>query len=282
MNLKAFIRNLCPPILWRLGTWLKRRPDLPTAQPKRAIRFFGDWSSWEAAVAASDGYANANILERTRAALLKVQGGEAVYERDSFLMDRPEYSFPVIAALLRIAVVASRLSVIDFGGSLGSSYFQFRSFLSGVGDLRWSVVEQPAHVACGKADFANAQLRFYDSIDQCLEAERPNVLLLSGVIQYLPDPYGFIDNVVARGFDFLIIDRTPFLSRGVTRLTVQQVPDWIYQASYPCWFLSEERFLSSIKPVYKLVANFPALDSNQPDGDIAYYKGFIFDKLTRQ
>ena len=52
---------------------------------------------------------------------------------------------------------------------------------------------------------------------RCLRVERPNVLLLCGVVQYLPKPYSFLAESIRQGFENIfidIIDRTPFLSRG--------------------------------------------------------------------
>ena len=58
------------------------------------------------------------------------------------------------------------------------------------------VVDQPGHVACGKANFANEELHFYPTIDDCRRKENPNVLLFSGVLQYLREPYAFLENAL--------------------------------------------------------------------------------------
>lgn len=186
---------------------------------------------------------------------------------------------PVIAGLLHVAIAAGRLSVLDFGGSLGSSYFQCRPFLTGVTNLRWSVVEQPAYVACGRKEFTSEVLSFYDTIEQCTEVEAPNVLFLSGVVQYLPAPYPFLVEALAHGFDWVICDRTPFLRSGSTRLTIQTVPPWIYAARYPAWFLSESRFVNLIQAEgYRCLAEFDGMDRVVIEGEVPYYKGFIWNK----
>jgi putative methyltransferase (TIGR04325 family) len=244
-----------------------------------AITFSGDYPSWEAAEQDSGGYAAPEILAKTRAALLKVKNGETAYERDSVTFDAIQYEFPLMAGLLRAAVAnGGGLSVLDFGGALGSSYFQCRSFLTAVRELRWSVVEQPAHVACGRSEFANDQLRFYSNIEECLRVAKPNVLLLSSVIQYLPKPYEFLDDALRHGFDYVIIDRTAFMRDGRERLTVEHVPEWIYRASYPAWFLSRKLFMAKFHARYDLLAEFHALDTAQPEGREADYKGFIFER----
>jgi putative methyltransferase (TIGR04325 family) len=273
-TIKNALRSLCPPVLWTVARRLRRRGP----RPEDLIRFTGDYATWEDAQRASGGYAAAEILERTQAAMRKVRDGEAAFERDSVVFAGMCYEFPLLAALLRVASLhEGRLSVLDFGGALGSTYYHTRTFLTGVRRLCWSVVEQPAHVACGRAEFANEQLRFFDSIDACCGEEAPNVFLLSAVVHYLPKPYEFIADVARRRFAHLIVDRTPFMRDGRTLLTIEHVPDWIYRASYPSWFLSEQRFLEPLQRDYRLIASFSAIDTLQPEHGEADYKGYIFD-----
>lgn len=256
----------------------RRRPiDPKSQQTAEFIAFRGDFATWEEAERASSGYSAPEILEKTCQALLKVRDGLAAYERDSVTFDKLEYSYPMLAGLLRTAARQSHLSVLDFGGSLGSTYFQNRHFLSTVNDLRWSIVEQPAHVECGRSTFANEHLRFYRTIEECMRIERPNVLLLSGVVQCLPQPYEFLVEALRWNFQCVIVDRTPFMRNGTTRLTVEHVPERIYKASYPSWFLAEERFLQCFAPRYNLLASFPALDKLNPEDGEADYKGFLFE-----
>jgi putative methyltransferase (TIGR04325 family) len=241
------------------------------------VRFTGDYASWEEAAQASSGYAAPVILETTRAALLRVKNGEAAYERDSVTFPTIDYEYPLLACLLRAATEhGNRLSVLDFGGSLGSTYFQCRSFLAPLEELRWSIVEQPAHVICGQRDFANDELRFYETVAGCLRVERPQVLLLSGVLQCLPKPYAVLDDLIGQAFDYIVVDRTAFLRGGGDRLTLEHVPAWIYPAVYPSWFLSEERLLGLFAGRYELLASFRALDTTHPAGGEADYKGFLF------
>lgn len=273
--LKRFTRNLMPPLFLQAfrssRSRFNRRPQ---------IGFWGDFKKWEEAQHASTGYEAPQILERTRAAIQKVVNGEAAYERDSVIFHRIEYQFPLLAGLLRAASENDgRLHVVDFGGSLGSSYFQCRTFFPHLKELSWNVVEQSAHVEVGRQHFASRELHFFHTIEECVAVSSPNVLLISGVIQYLDSPYKMLERLVASGFRTIILDRTPFMRNGKDRLTVETVPDWIYPASYPAWFLSEERFLSYFSN-YKLVATFAALDSVQPEGGEADHKGFIFEKLA--
>jgi putative methyltransferase (TIGR04325 family) len=242
-----------------------------------SIRFTGDYKSWEDAQKDSTGYSTPEILEKTRAAMLKVKAGEAEFERDSVAFDHAQYEFPLLAGLLRAVIAANgRLNVLDFGGSLGSTYFQLRKFLTIVKDLHWNVVDQPPQVACGRKDFATDQLHFYPTIAECLSEQKPNVLLLSNVIQYLPAPYRFLEEISRLKIPSVVVERVPFSRSGKDRLTVQHVPSSIYNASYPAWFLSEQTFRAIFENNYELICEYPAGEAFRFEGGEVNFKGFQY------
>ena len=252
------------------------------AEKREPIRFTGDFKSWKEAENKSTGYNAPEILEKTRAALLKVKSGEAAFERDSMTFNIMQYEFPLLAGLLRSMVLhRGQLSVLDFGGSLGTTYFHCRKFLPLTAALNWSVVDQPAHVACGNAEFANQELHFYETIDDCLSIERPNVLLLSSVLQYLREPYAFLRKLLNEQIPYVIVERTGFNCNGRDRLTIQHVPAWLYRASYPAWFLSEPAFRETFEGSYELVCEYTANDRHHPEGGKAVFKGFQFQLKNR-
>jgi putative methyltransferase (TIGR04325 family) len=218
------------------------------------MRFHGAYATWGQAAADAVGYDSDVILEKTRSATLKVRNGEAAFERDSFLMDRPDYPLFLISSLLHVAAVERRLNILDFGGALGSSYFQCRPFVSPVADLRWSVVEQPQYVECGQRELQTDVLRFYATIEACVRAEAPNVVILSGVLQYLERPYELVEQVVASRVPYLVVDRQPLSTSSDESLGVVTVPSQIYAGSYPFWFLNEGRFRAAWAQAYDLIA----------------------------
>ncbi|BFM39486.1 TIGR04325 family methyltransferase [Synechocystis sp. LKSZ1] len=257
-----------PPFIWKA---------LKKLNSPEEYGFFGNYSSWQAALKDSDGYSSDVILEKVKNSLLQVKEGKAIYERDSVLFDTIQYSFPVLATLLRVALEnEAKLSVLDFGGSLGSSYFQCRDFLAGVKKLRWSIVEQPNFVKYGQKYFQDNQLKFYENIDACLECEQPDVILLSSVIQYLEKPHEFIENIINKyNFSYVLIDRLALIEDYDDRLAIQKVSPEIYNASYPSWFFGESKFLKHFQEKYELIFEFQGTDKVNI---LSKFKGFIFKK----
>lgn len=269
-SLKSFLKAIAPPILVDL---YKR--------PKQDYGFFGDYTSWEEALANSTGYDSDVILNKVKNALLQVRDGKAAYERDSVLFDRIEYSFPVLAALLKVALENNgKLRILDFGGSLGSSYYQYKGFLSCVHTLEWSVVEQPKFVECGREFFQNQQLKFYLTIEECIKERNVDIVLLFSVIQYLDDPFLFLERLCLQKIPYLLFDRTAITTLNKDILTIQRIDEPIYSASYPAWFLSQAKFLSAIKSK-KCDIIFDFSNEDRTNLESSFFKGY-FMRLSHE
>ncbi len=264
-------RYIAPELVGRLKSVLRR-----------GNHYTGDYADWNAARAASTGYDAGAILQRVRDAVRKVRDGEAVCERDSVLFDEPQLSFPVLAGLLRAAVAGGRLSVLDFGGSLGSSYFQSRAFLDAVKPLVWTVVEQEGFVRCGRDEFQTPTLRFDFDIAEAVAAASPNVALLSGVLQYLPDPYAILRELAHARLPVIVIDRLVSSDRPTDRIAVQHVPPSIYEASYPIRIFGRGRVEESLADRYQVLARFDTVwDGSHVEycGDLEFRsRGLILER----
>jgi len=242
------LHDLTPPLVSRA---LAKRS-------KHATRFLDGFDSWTAATDAGTGYDHESILAQVEQATDAVVEGNAAFERDGVTFDAIEYRWPVAAALMwQAARSGGSLSVVDFGGSLGSTYRQYGRLFT---DLRvsWGVVEQAEFVAAGRR-FEDGRLSFHDSVRACADVLEPNVALFSSVLQYLTDPYAVIDDVAATGIQTIVIDRTPMTELSHDVPAVQVVPSSIYEASYPCWLLSRERLVTHLTG-WDLIDTFPGIE----------------------
>jgi putative methyltransferase (TIGR04325 family) len=236
----------------------------------------GDFATWHDAKTICSGYDSAEILNKIKASALKVKDGIAVYERDSFIFDKVQYSLPLLSSLMWIAAQnKGKLNVLDFGGSLGSSYYQNKKFLDSLSDVHWCIVEQESFVKTGKESFENEKLQFFHTVDDCIKSYNVDVVLLSSVLQYIEEPFKLLDLIKISGIKFIIIDRTPLIE-GKDRITVQKVNPKIYKASYPCWFFNKEKFVAYFSSDYKIILEFDALDKSNIVSD---FKGFLFEKV---
>lgn len=242
------------------------------------ISFSGDYQRWEDAEESAGGYDAPNILGKVLASTLKVKTGAACYERDSVIFDTVEYSWPLLASLLCAAAEQrGHLGVVDFGGSLGTTYFQSRQYLRHLSSLSWSIVEQTHFAEAGRRFIAEGPLEFHDSIEEAIACRGPNLLLLSGVLQCIENPHEMLQGFLTNAWKYVILDRTAFVeSRQSDRLTIEYVPPSVYEASYPSWFFSEAKLLSHFSKGYELVASWKTNDRFGLEGDVTAFKGFFF------
>jgi putative methyltransferase (TIGR04325 family) len=275
-RLKRTVKKLLRPIVPKFLVKMAKKLNTPTDPA-----WFVPYQSWAEAQKASTGYDAQNILEKCKVSLLKVRDGEATYERDSVLFDEIQYSWGLLAGLQKAAIDNNgELCVIDFGGSLGSSYFQNRDFLKNLKSLKWCIIEQPHFVKCGMENFENDQLKFYYTLEGCLKENSPNVLLLSSVIQYLEKPYDWIEKFISYNIPYIILDRTAFTEHQEDIVCLQSVPDYIYKASYPCWFFEPKHLTAQFTKGYQSIGKFDSgyTTAMDLDGKKFYWDGLILKK----
>jgi putative methyltransferase (TIGR04325 family) len=243
--------------------------------------FKGNYSSWEQASLMCPGYGAMNIFEKTKQASLAVREGSALFERDSVLFQSEEYCWEVIAIMNSIAARNNgKLSILDFGGSLGSTYFQHKKLLNLLPEVRWCVVEQQHYVNFGKDNLEDDVLRFCATIEEAVEMNQPNVVLFGSVLQYLSSPEEQLNSVISQGIESIIIDRTAFHSGDKDCLTIQRVSPEIYDASYPAWFFSLHLFKEKLEGSgYKIVTEWLCEDDYPVIGFETSFRGMFFQRI---
>ena len=270
--MKAILKLFIPPIVVRLFQSFKRRE----------IQFQKTDLSWDDVLKeTSNGYFAEHILTKCRDSLLKVKNGEYPYERDSVLFTEKELFFPLLTALFYVSSASNKLNIIDFGGSLGTSYFQNRDILKQAGiKINWNIIEQENFVKCGKEYFSNEELHFFNNLDELLnESKEISTILFSSLLPYVKDPYVILDSIYQLSIKYVIIDRTFFVeSEAHDVLSIQKIPPEIYEASYPAWFLSLDKFLDYIKNDWNILFKWKALDQHFLENYNTVGLGFFLER----
>jgi putative methyltransferase (TIGR04325 family) len=231
---------------------------------KKGWGFFGDYKTWQAAAADCEGYDAAPILDRVLSAARAVKNDEAVFERDGFLFYKKQEIKNLTQTLNTAAQKqeygAANLSILDFGGSLASLYFQHRDALTQYPNVNWCVVEQTHFVDIGKKEFETNELKFEYTISEAVQKYKPNMAIISSVLQYLENPYVWLDEIVKHKIRYLWIDRTPFSNRENDWILKQIVDPRVYKATYPAYILSLPKFKNYIHQHYTIKAEFTSPD----------------------
>ena len=85
-----------------------------------------------------------------------------------------------------------------------------------------------------------------------LSRGKSNIILLSSVLPYIEKPFDLLEDINKLDIEYILIDRTYFYEDQDDRLTIQKVSPTIYDASYPCWIFSQDKFLRSLRINLKL------------------------------
>jgi putative methyltransferase (TIGR04325 family) len=248
---------------------------------KRFLRkhFFVNYSSWELAEQMSEGYDSDNVIKKISKAAKLVFNGEAMYERDSVIFDRIEYSYPLLASLLFVAANSKSFKVIDFGGGLGTTYQQNRKFISKIKNVcEWRIVEQEKLVAIGKSEFTNKILSFYKTIEEA-NKDGVDVVLFCCSICYVKNPYYFMEKVKVIKAPYIIFERTPVTNEMKDTFAVEHIPSSIFKASYPIRNFNYNNIVKFFIDEYELIEEWVCdlqIDTNTTA------MGFIFKRRINE
>ena len=266
--MKEIIKAIVPPILF---DFLKKLYNL-------RFGWTGDYLTWQEAQEKSSGYDSNIILEKVKNATIKVINREYKYERDGVNFNETDLPWPLFTILLKLSKEHDNLKVCDFGGSLGSTFYQLDSFCEIKQLKKWLIIEQAHFVNTGKEITKNKKLEFTSNLDDINQSFQ--VLILSSVLQYLEKPYDLIRDLLKKNFRYVIIDRTPIMNSNLKDefIIIQEVPNELYSANYPSWILNKSKLENIFSQYnYELRNTFSSFD---PGNKVYDFKGFYFEKVT--
>jgi putative methyltransferase (TIGR04325 family) len=241
------------------------------------VTWVGDYPLWETAVADCLGYDAQEIVDRAFKATLEVIEGRAKFARDGVTFDTAEYNWQLIAIVQRISRRLERpIHIIDFGGAFGDTFLQNKYLIEDC-VASWRVIEQKSMVnrakqmpLVEKLSFSEPDFTYDMNVD---------LIILSSVLQYLPNFESIINKLKNLNAHAIMVDRTGFVNQGrlTPRITKQAVRPPIYNATYPCHFFVKNEFLALFKP-YLPVAEWNALDSANIPSE---YLGIFFERSIK-
>ena len=182
--------------------------------------------------------------------------------------------YPVLFWLAHL--IGEDTVVFDLGGNVGSRYLAFRGHLNYPGSLTWIVHELPAVVELGREIAARESaphLRFTTGFD---ELNGANILLASGVLQFLEDWIGFLRAVPKRP-PHVLVNRTSVYARE-SAVTLHSTGT----AFCPYHLFNRDEFVAAFTDLgYRLVDEWanPGIGCHIPQhhaSSIDSYSGFYF------
>jgi putative methyltransferase (TIGR04325 family) len=238
--------------------------------------FHGDYGSWAEACAVAEGYTDPGKAARIISAARAVRAGRAVWDRDGMLFHATVWHGPLLEALSQVARAhGGKLHVVDFGGGLGSTWWQHRAALAPF-QVSWRVVERAEFVECGQREFTDAALSFHRTLAEAQAGAPVHVILLSSVLPYVDDPHALLREVAGWRTPDVIVDRTPFIAGGRDRLVVHAAPPDLGGGKYPCWLFDRAGVAAHFREHHIVAGEWPVA-FDQADQNVTY-RGLHFQR----
>ena len=176
--------------------------------------YSGPYKTWKSAQRKSAGYNQKYIISKVRKAALKAKNSKTQFEIDSLIFQKPYRNIHFKKILLNLSKNNNSIKVLDFGGSLGSTYFRYRDIFSSRKKIKWSIIEQNAFVKIGKKEFRDKKLNFFNNFNEFIKKNKKqqiDIFLLSSSLQYIRDYKKIISWAQRLNPEYLIILKTPII-----------------------------------------------------------------------
>jgi putative methyltransferase (TIGR04325 family) len=246
---------------------------------KSKYGFHGNYASWKDASMNTTGWETEIILDKINQSTNQLEKKDDSFERDGEIISSTNQNFALMYSLIdSINIEKKELSIIDFGGSLGSHYKRYRHYINDGIKISWAIVEQKKYVDYAKKVNKNLELNFHYSISEALKLNNYNTFFSSGTIQYIEKPYELLDDLIHNKFSTIIFDRIFFIADITERICTQTAdPNVFYEASFPVWLFNEVKFKRYLSIKYTLISEFMSEDADKEiEGKRIYHKGFYF------
>jgi hypothetical protein len=106
-------------------------------------------------------------------------------------------------------------------------------------------------------------------------------VLLGSSIQFFANPAKILKSFYSQSLKSIVVEQTPFVESGSSRITIQNVKEPVYDASYPVWHFNEVEFRSWIGSQFE--TEFRMVNphvSNTCSGFTSHLIDFVFVKKS--
>jgi putative methyltransferase (TIGR04325 family) len=175
-------------------------------------------------------------------------------------------------------LLRDRSVLVDYGGSIGLTYYGFQRFRSLPADVRWVIIEVPEIVEAGRrvAEERGAALEFVTSTS---EAPAADILVTAGAIQYMRDSVpGLLDRFTTKP-KHVIINKVPLTNKPAF-WTLQNFgtgisPYRIYnEAEFLGYFMQNGYFMRDRWDVHELSCSIKF----HPNNCVPCFSGIYFER----
>lgn len=211
---------------------------------------------------------------------------ERIKEQFNSLKAKKQNSFRLsseqmeVLAWFGIAQKTGPISVLDFGGGIGHTYYLCKNFFGDQAIRRWIICELESKVKILSDLVEKENLDFVSDVEN-LNTDI-DFVLISGTLQYTSEPFVILQKVLQLSPQYILILKTPYWEK-TTRLTKQL--SWKTQEgfserqSYPFWLLNESDIMKLFEGRYKKLMDIPGRIMPVTKYGELKYRAILFEKI---
>jgi putative methyltransferase (TIGR04325 family) len=131
------------------------------------------------------------------------------------------HEFALFSALSSLPA-SGPITVLDFGGGAGATYYRARNWVSAP-SVQWCVVETAVMVS-EAGSTSTDELSFHAGISSATEEmlKPPDLILISSALQYLDQPEAVLENLLDIEAGSFVVARTPLATSAQTHILIQK------------------------------------------------------------
>lgn len=198
MFLNKFLKELTPPIFYKLGNKFKKKYLQPT------------FKSYNDAVIAAGTYEEKELVKVIVAKTKKyIEKKEIVNKLTSF-DNLSDASTTRTLFAIAAGITKKNITVLDFGGSAGIHYFTARHLIRDDISIKWCVVETKSLVNEAKEmGLENKELSFFSSIKEATnKLSKFDIIYTNYALCYTPNPLFYLEQLLKTNFEKFFITNT--------------------------------------------------------------------------
>lgn len=286
MKLKSILKNITPPVVWKIGKVFFGVPN-----PRTTYMYEYVPEGWERKTQTSDikGWSDKSILDVQISKWPKLKellkNSEPLgISHESNLNEQNIVSHNTLVSFAYVLTLTSRnkdsFTFLDWGGGLGQYYLYAKSILPDV-DIDYYCKDVLPLSNYGQNLLPDA--KFYNS-DKQFKDKSFDLVMASGSLMCVEDWRKALNNLIDSTNKYLYITRLTITADFPSFVVLQKPHSVGYKTEYLIWVLNKEEFLSAV-----LSRNFILLREfivgeeitvfNSP-GQVNF-RGFLFQKILK-
>jgi putative methyltransferase (TIGR04325 family) len=232
-------------------------------------------SSWDFALNNSLNYNQDKLVNNIFLATQNVLNKKYSYESDGVNFNNLKIDHNFLESLKK-CIKTDNTILLDFGGSLGTTFFKYHNLISINKSIEWFIVEQEKIFEKSKILNFPKNLKFFKNIDEI--QVKPDIILLGSVLQYIEHYKKLLKNLISLKPNYIFIERTIFSINNLESIYIQENYFNFKKTSYPVRAIS----LKLLKE-FMLKANYIVVNKYENNdmigGDNVEVNSILFKKI---